>query len=198
MSPPSDLSSLALARRARAQDQDAVAVLYERYGPRLRAALGRRLSGSRLEGLLDSEDLMHDAILAALHDIDGFEYRGRGSLLAWLLRVAERQLLTRLRAQRTKKRDRDRHRPLEEAAAEPDPGDSPSLHAERREEIERLERALQTLPERERDVIVLRRFLELDYPEIVLELELPSVGAARAFLSRAQAKLAVAMDGLDT
>ncbi|PIE23677.1 MAG: hypothetical protein CSA62_06105 [Planctomycetota bacterium] len=196
MPPFSDLSSLALARRARALDQDAVALLYERYGPRLRSALRRRLSGSALEGLLDSEDLMHDAILAALHDIDGFEYRGQGSLLAWLLRVAERQLLTRLRAQNTKKRDRSRHRPLEEAANQADSSDSPSLHAERREQVERLEQALETLSERERDVIVLRRFLELDYREIMVELQVPSMGAARALLSRAQAKLAVALDQL--
>jgi RNA polymerase sigma-70 factor (ECF subfamily) len=189
-----DLSSLSLARRARAMDQDAVALLYERYGPRLRLALRRKLGGVRGQGLLDSEDLMHDGILAALHGIESFEYRGEGSLLAWLLRVAERELLMRLRAQRTLKRDRGREKPLDAARSQIDPAEGPSDTAEKREEIRRLEAALETLPERERDVIVLRRFMDFDNEEIAVELELPSAGAARALLSRAQSRLALALD----
>lgn len=54
---------------------------------------------------------------------------------------------------------------------------------------ERVRAALQRLPDREREVIMLRRYLELENEEICNELGLPSAGAVRALLSRAQARL---------
>ena len=43
---------------------------------------------------------------------------------------------------------------------------------------------------REREIIILRRYLELDMNEIRGELGLPSAGATRMLLSRAQVRLA--------
>jgi RNA polymerase sigma factor (sigma-70 family) len=54
---------------------------------------------------------------------------------------------------------------------------------------ERVREALQRLPDREREVIMLRRYMELDNEEICNELGLPTAGAVRALLSRAQARL---------
>ena len=46
-----------------------------------------------------------------------------------------------------------------------------------------------TAPHREREIIVLKRYLELDTDEICAEMGLPTEGAVRALLSRAQARL---------
>ena len=58
------------------------------------------------------------------------------------------------------------------------------------EMAERIRDALQQLPDREREIIVLRRYMELDTAEICEEMGLPTEGAVRALLSRAQARLA--------
>ena len=55
---------------------------------------------------------------------------------------------------------------------------------------ERIREALQQLPDREREIIVLRRYMELDTAEICAEMGLPTEGSVRALLSRAQARLA--------
>jgi DNA-directed RNA polymerase specialized sigma24 family protein len=55
---------------------------------------------------------------------------------------------------------------------------------------ERIRIALQQLPDREREIIVLKRYLELDTNEICAEMGLATEGAVRALLSRAQARLA--------
>lgn len=185
---------MVLVERARANDETAVAALYERYRGRLRSALRKKLGASFLEAHVDSDDVLHDGILAGLAKIERFEYRGSGSFLAWLLTITERELLMRLRAQRAQRRDTRRERPIDAAGDVPDGAASPSQVAVGNETEELLRRALDSLSERERDVIILRRYLSLDAAEIAEELSLTSAGAARALLSRAQTKLAIALD----
>ena len=127
-------SSQILVKRALQNDSAAVGELYARYRDRLRLALRRRLGDQyRLAALLDSEDAVQDAILAAMSGLEKFEYRGTGSFLAWVLRVAETQMLQRLRAQRTEKRDPARKVPLEEAGDQPAADGSPSQVAQANE-----------------------------------------------------------------
>ncbi len=194
---PSDLSSIVLVRRARARDAGAIGMLYERYRERLRVGLRKKLGSSYQKARVDSEDVVQDGILAALQRIDSFEYEGHGSFLAWLLRVSERELLMRLRAQGAKRRDTRRERPLDEALDLAGGEASPSQVAAGRETEAQVEHALASLASQERDVIVLRRYLGLDAKEIAEELGLVSAGAARALLSRAQAKLALALELAD-
>lgn len=183
-----------LVARAQEHDEQALAELFDLHRETLRRALRRRLGDAWRRELLDSEDAVQDGILAALRDLDRFEYGGEGSFLAWLLRVAERRVLERLRAARAQKRDAARARPLDTARDLESPEATPSEFATAHETEVRLARCLELLPEREREVIFLRRYLDLSHEDIRFELGLPSNGAARALLSRAQAKLAVLLD----
>ena len=195
MSDPQDpLSSLVLVERAQRRDQEAIAILYDRYRDRLRAGLRRRLASKYRRALLDSEDLVHDGILAALQYIDRFEYRGSGSFLAWLLIVSEREVLKRIRSQHAQMRDRRREVEIEAAADAAAPEATPSQVAAGSETEERIAKALERLAPRERDAILLRRYLDLGAAEIAAELGLSSPGAVRALVSRAQAKLAALLD----
>lgn len=63
-------------------DNAARRALYERFGGRL-LALCRRYTGNREE----AEDLLHDGFLFVFSAIRSFNYRGEGSLSAWLCRV---------------------------------------------------------------------------------------------------------------
>ena len=181
-----------LVSRALDQDRDAIDLLFQRYRDRLRNAL-RKLIGPKYRLLMaDSEDATHDAILSALKRLHQFEYRGEGSFLAWLLKGAEYEIVRRIRALETKKRtaigglvgiDENVEQMLPAKDA------TPSQNHDESELAERVRVALQQLPDREREIIVLRRYLELDTPEICAEMGLPTEGAVRALLSRAQARL---------
>ncbi|MBL9079690.1 MAG: sigma-70 family RNA polymerase sigma factor [Planctomycetes bacterium] len=181
-----------LVARALDQDRDAIDLLFQRYRDRLRTAL-RKLVGPRYRLLLaDSEDATHDAILSALRRLHQFEYRGDGSFLAWLLKGAEYEILRRVRALETKKRTAGSglvgfDEQVEQQVAARDA--TPSQQHDEHELAERIRTALQQLPDREREIIVLRRYLELDTDEICAEMGLPTEGAVRALLSRAQARL---------
>jgi RNA polymerase sigma-70 factor, ECF subfamily len=181
-----------LISRALGNDRDAVDALFQRYRDRLRQAL-RKLVGPKYRLVLaDSEDATHDAILSALRRLNQFEYRGDGSFLAWLLKGAEFEIVRRVRAIEAQKRS------AQQANVELDtqlvrvlPGKdpSPSDIVDEQEMAERVRQALGQLPDREREVIVLRRYLELDTEEICEEMGLPTAGSVRALLSRAQARL---------
>lgn len=181
-----------LVSRALDQDRDAIDLLFQRYRDRLRNAL-RKLIGPKYRLLMaDSEDATHDAILSALKRLHQFEYRGEGSFLAWLLKGAEYEIVRRIRALETQKRtaigglvgiDENVEQMLPAKDA------TPSQNHDESELAERVRVALQQLPDREREIIVLRRYLELDTPEICAEMGLPTEGAVRALLSRAQARL---------
>jgi RNA polymerase sigma factor (sigma-70 family) len=185
-----------LVARAQGHDGQAAGALFERYRGRLRAALGRMLAGSALGAEADRDDLVQDAILSALRGIDRFEYRGQGSFLAWLLQTARNELLQRLRARGTRKRDGGA-RSLESVSEPRAAQATPSQIAAGHELEQRIQDCLERLPEHERTVLVLRRYLDAETQEIQEELDLPSAGAVRALLSRAQARLAQLLDAPD-
>ncbi len=182
-----------LVSRALEQDRDAIDLLFQRYRDRLRTAL-RKLIGPKYRLLMaDSEDATHDAILSALKRLHQFEYRGEGSFLAWLLKGAEYEIVRRIRALEARKRKAEGGViGIDEHVAELVPAKtaSPDEVHDETELAERIRQALQHLPDREREIIVLKRYLDLDTNEICLEMGLPSAGAVRALLSRAQARLA--------
>ena len=181
-----------LVDRALAQDRDAIDKLFARYRDRLRSGL-RKLIGPKYRALLaDSEDATQDAILSALRRLHKFEYRGEGSFLAWLLKGAEYEIMGRIRALEAKKRTADGAMIALDAAGDilPSKEASASQIHDEAEMAERIRDALQQLPDREREIIVLRRYMELDTAEICEEMGLPTEGAVRALLSRAQARLA--------
>ncbi|GAB4150686.1 MAG: hypothetical protein Fur0037_19280 [Planctomycetota bacterium] len=188
-----DENTRTLVGRALAKDQSAVDALFQRYRDRLRSAL-RKLIGPKYRYLqADSEDAAHDAILSALGRLDQFEYRGDGSFLAWLLKSAEFEIIRRIRMLEAKKRTAEGGTiALDTAVArviEARDGTPPD-YAMEQELAEQVREALQKLPDREREVIILRRYMELDTREICEELGLSTPGAVRALLSRAQARLA--------
>ena len=182
-----------LVQRAKGGDGSAAGGLFERYRSRLRRALGRMVPRGHQGVPFDSEDVTQDAILQALRGIERFEYRGDGSFLAWLLQTARHELLHRLRAGRAQKR-RGQHVSWSVAGDRASPEASPSQMAIGDELEQRVQACLERLPERERSAMLLTRYLDASAAEMQEELDLPTPGAARALLSRAQARLMRLLD----
>jgi RNA polymerase sigma-70 factor (ECF subfamily) len=157
-----------LVDRARAGRPDALAALYRAHGAAL-YRLAYRLTGTRE----DAEDVLHD-VFVGLPEALG-RYEERGNLTGWLKRVTARVALTRLRSAR-----RRREAPLERAGPEPARLTDPDGSA--------LEAAVNRLPDRLRDVIVLKEIEGYSHREVADLLGI-SVVASRVRAHRGLARL---------
>ena len=168
-----------LLRRARAGDADARGRLLEAYRSYL-TLLARVQLGRDLRGKVDPSDLVQEAFLEAHRDFGQFQGRTEPELMAWLRRVLATNLADQVRRYRgSQRRDLRLERQL---AAELDRSSqalerglqalnsSPSARAERREDARRLAEALERLPEDYREVLLLRHFQGLTFPEVARRL----------------------------
>lgn len=186
--PPAGLSisTVVLLRRAQEGDEAARNALIERCLPRLRQwAKGRLPAPAR--GLVETDDLVQEALLKALDRLPALDARHGGGLHAYLRQV----LVNRLRDEGRRALRRPPH---EELASEPPAaGASPLEQAIGRETLERYEEGLSRLRPEEREAVIGRIELQYSYEELALALDKPSPDAARMAVARALQRLAQEM-----
>jgi len=172
VTPPTDDELMA---RAGAGDQRAFAELYERHR---RAAFTFLLhvTGER-QG---AEDLLQETFLRVWRGRAG--YRPSGEFRAWLFTIARRLAVDRFRRQGLAWGEDPSA--LETAVAE----DAPDRRMEARDELARVQRALDQLPPTEREVILLARLVGAGAQEIARITE-STPGAVRVRLHRALRRL---------
>jgi RNA polymerase sigma factor (sigma-70 family) len=176
-------SSVDLLLKAQSGDDDALNELLARYLPRLqRWASGRLPAGVRT--MLDTGDLVQDAIINALRHLNTLEIRTESTLQAYLRQAVKNRIIDLYR--------RAARHPVREEIPENALADdtSPLEAAIGAEALECYERALASLKHDEREAIVLRVELGLDYEEMATQLGKPSADAARMAVTRAIARLA--------
>lgn len=135
-----------------------------------------------------AEDVVQDAVLRAL----GYfaSYRG-GNARAWLLQIVRNTAYTTLMARRGRTMFLDDGPgPAGDAPAlqVPDPADDPEATLARREDLQRLDRALEALPIELRECLVLRDIEDLSYKEIGHVAGVP-IGTVMSRLWRARQAL---------
>jgi RNA polymerase sigma-70 factor, ECF subfamily len=184
-------SSTAVLRQALAGSDAALDVLYERCGPRLLSFIRLKM-GRSLRARLESRDILQATFLKSFQHLDDFEGEDGRSLLGWLMRIAEREIRDRVDFH---------HRQQRDAHQEEDLGDHGDLAARSRSALSRLilderaqliDGALESLSEAHRQVIVLRTFQELSFPEIAGVLG-KSEDACRMQFARAMTALTLAL-----
>ena len=84
-----------LARYCSERDRLAEDELYRRYAAKVNMLCCRYTDNAE-----DAEDLMQDAIIKALDKISTFAYSGKGSLYAWIKRIAVNMAIDRIRRKR--------------------------------------------------------------------------------------------------
>jgi RNA polymerase sigma-70 factor, ECF subfamily len=148
-----------LERVARERDQSAFEVLYQRYS-RAVYSLVTRILRDRHTG----EDVAQDAFAAVWRAAAGY-HRGRGSAAGWMFAIARNAAIDASRAKV----------PLVvgELPDRPDPSPLPDAQAISDMEAFRVHLAVDSLPDREREVIELAYFSGLAQSEIAQQLELP-------------------------
>jgi len=179
-------STSALVERAKTGDKEALNDLFTRYLPSLRRwASGRLPQWTR--GLMDTDDLVQETVIRALHRIDKFESRHEGALQAYLREA----VLNRIRDEVRRTKRSPVETALDDNAA--DRNASPLEQAIGAEALERYEAALGRLSPEERHAIVVRLEMDGSYKEVAQALGKPSADAARMAVSRAVLRLAEEM-----
>ncbi|HXW07175.1 MAG TPA: sigma-70 family RNA polymerase sigma factor [Vicinamibacterales bacterium] len=179
-------TSLALLLRAQNGDEAARDELCARYLPRLRRwAHGRLPAGARNH--LDTDDLVQDTLLRSVRRLEEFTPNHERAFCAYVCEALRNRVRDVARSAA--------RRPLGEALPEDEPSGDPSPLeiAVGRETLQRYESALSRLRETDRELVVARVELGLDYGEIASLLGKPSVVAARVAVSRALIRLAAEM-----
>ncbi|MBN2128662.1 MAG: sigma-70 family RNA polymerase sigma factor [Sedimentisphaerales bacterium] len=168
---------LALVERFRRGDDSAFDGIVERHSAAI-AALANRLLGWPQ----DVEDLVQDVFVAAFTGLRTF--RGDCHLRTWLFTIT----INRCRSYRYRRILRLRRTPLEEAGPAPARGRNAEETAMAAETFGRVRRAVQALPAKYREVVVLRYLQELETNEICEMLGIsPNVMQVR--LNRARKRL---------
>jgi RNA polymerase sigma-70 factor, ECF subfamily len=188
-------ASVDLLRRAREGSRSALGALLDACAPRLLALIRLRL-GPRLRAELESRDVLQATLLKALTRFEDFSGPDRGSLAAWLARIAENEIRDLADFHTRQRRDVARRVSLDhESGAWRVAADlrSATSRIALDEELLRLERALESLTTEQREVIVLRRLHELEFGEIGERMG-RSPDACRMLLTRSLAALTLAFE----
>lgn len=175
-----NLSDEELVRRT-LSDRDQFLYLVERYKGRLLSYI-RRLTSANQE---DAEDILQEVFIKAYRNLNGFKPDLKFS--SWIYRITHNQVISRHR--KLKARPEGYLTTLEDGAvqilaAETDIISELDIQMTR----EKIASALAQLPEKYREIIILRFFEERDYQEISDIIKKP-LGTVASMLSKAKLAL---------
>jgi len=185
-----------LAERAAGGDRAALDRLLELYLPELRAFVRLR-AGPFVRARESSSDIVQSVCREVIQHADRFQFPSEVAFKQWLYTTALRKIVNRKDFYLAQKRDAQREVPYsegEDSTADRQLFDcyrsfaSPSRQAMLREEVERVERAFEDLPEEYREVITLAHVVGLSRAEIAEQMG-KSEGAVRVLLHRALARV---------
>ena len=189
-----------LVTLAKHGDESALNQLYRAYVERVRWMVRFNMS-KELRAKLESMDLVQDALIHALQGLGEFTYKNEGDFVRWLSKIAQNALRDNLDRLRADKRDIRKEVALGgygpttggRRLGAPVPVDptTPSVIMSKREDLAKLENALDVLKPEYREVIVLTKIEGLSYGEIGDRLG-KSADAVRMLVSRAMAALTTA------
>jgi RNA polymerase sigma-70 factor (ECF subfamily) len=189
-----------LVALAQAGDESAVNRLYEVYGERVLWMVRMRMN-KELRSVLESMDIVQDTLVNALRGLDGFTYKNEGDFVRWLSKIAENELRGSLRKLHADRRDIRKVVRFDSGTSatggrdagipEPVGYTTPSVIMSKKDDLAKLESAIDELKPEYRQVIVLTKIEGLSYNEMGKKLG-KTEDAVRKLVSRAMAELTVA------
>lgn len=179
----SDLPEEALLARYAQGDRMAARVLVLRLSPRLFSYVSRLLRDRA-----EAEDVVQEALLRLWRMAPDWR-SGEARVTTWLYRVATNLVTDRLRAGQ-----RRRLSALDEAAEPADDAPGAVARLIEADRMAALNAALASLPERQRQAVILRHLEGLSNPEIATILEI-GVEAVESLTARGKRALAAALAG---
>jgi len=195
---PALTQSLDLVRSAQGGNPEALDRLFSRYYERVRRVVRMRL-GRKLRSSLESGDILQETFAVAVKGFDRFEMREEASLINWLSKLAERQIIAAADYHGAKKRDRD----MEVAMDAPQTGTGtsefrlefgasvpgPDELAAADEEALLVELSMEQMSEEYRELLILRNYVGASWEHIAETVGSPSPDAARMMHARGMIEL---------
>lgn len=191
---------LSLITRAKTGEREAFGVLSQRYGKAVLNLINKMIWDRTI-----AEDLWQETFVRALENITTYEPYQSGSgagqsFVSWLYRIAANLTLDELRRRgRWRVLSWDVFKPRRARESDDNevydpPSGEPDIQTvlEAREDIQRVRRALDTLPPHWRMILILREYQDLPYEAIAEILRVP-VGTVRSRLARAREQLRLAL-----
>jgi RNA polymerase sigma-70 factor (ECF subfamily) len=178
-----DIDDATLVERVRSGDVAAFEPLVEKYRQRV-----YRLAYNVLRSQEDAWDVAQEAFIKAYQALPSF--RGQSAFYTWLFRIAMNVAHDKARHRGAQGRAFGTERVTEEEweRTMPDSGEVPDEAAARAEQRARIQRALESLPEHHRAIIMLSDLEGLSYREIADVLNIP-MGTVMSRLHNARKRL---------
>ncbi len=186
-----------LVTLAKEGDRAALEKLCKVYGERVHWIVRFRMGGE-IRSKLDSMDLVQDAFVLALKNLGDFTYRNEGDFLRWLSKIAENRIRDNVKKLHADKRNIRKEVSLRNrvsttqgslvGAPVPVATTTPSVVISKREELSRLDKAIDELKPEYREAIILKKIEGLSYKEIGDRLG-KSTDAVGMLVSRAMISL---------
>jgi RNA polymerase sigma-70 factor (ECF subfamily) len=179
-------TTVELLQLAKGGNQEALDRLFQRCIPALRRWAHGRLPQSA-RGMLETSDVVQDAVISAMRRLEAFESRHQGALLAYLREAVMNRIRDVIR---------QHHRRPANTALPDDLKDEATSALERvigAEDMARYDAALQRLKASDREAIVGRLEMQYSYEELATALDKPTPDAARVAVTRAMKRLAEEM-----
>lgn len=189
--------TLDLLHAARGGNRTALDELFERYSGRVLTIARARL-GRGLRRRLESRDILQEALAEAFQSFDRFEVKTESAFLHWIAQIVEHAITRKATYFSAQKRD-DRGALSVEGPGTPDAtspeisvpddGETPSMTIGGAEEQAIVTECLGDLPDRYREVILLRDYAGASWDEVARHTEHPTTGATRMTHARAKRAL---------
>lgn len=168
---------------AQSRDVAALRKIFTLYSPRIRAYLIKHTRDVQA-----AEDLMQEVMLAIWRKAEQFDPL-RGSAAAWIFAIARNTYIDAWRRQ--KRPEFDINDPA--LLADPEPGPSDIMVQRQRQDA--VQKAMQTLPQEQIDLIKLSFFEEASHSTIAEQLSLP-IGTVKSRIRLAFGRLRSALEDL--
>ncbi len=149
--------------------------IYEQYFPRVYSFIYRMCRDEDL-----AEELTQETFFQAFRSFP--KYRGESELFTWLASIAKYTFFSYMRKNRRSGEDVDIELLADTLL---DPENDPEEKMQRKETVGAIRRAISRIPEKYRDVVVLRLYAELPFSEVADALNI-SENSAKVIFHRAK------------
>ena len=186
-----------LVTLAKEGDRTALEKLCQVYGERVHWIVRFRMGGE-IRSKLDSMDVVQDAFVLALQDLADFTYQDEGDFLRWMSKIVENRIRDNVKKLHADKRNIRKEVSLRNrlpttkrssaGAVGPIATTTPSVIVSQREDLDKLDKAIDELKPEYREAIILKKIEGLSYKEIGNRLG-KSTDAVGMLVSRAMISL---------
>lgn len=189
-------TTLNLVMRAKSGEDQALNLLLERYLHRILRIVRMKL-GPKLRTKMESMDVVQEVMVRAVKGFENFEPKNEAAFLHWISKLVQNEIRDLAdyhgAAKRDFKQETDNKKDasIDSSLLSNIPANSewkPSFQIRLKEDVLELEAAMDQLPEKQKEIVIMRQYEGLSFKEIGQELDC-SEDAARMQFARAMDKL---------